>query len=149
MQMHVELRRRNGAVHFEALNGEGNSVFIDGSPAIGGEGLGFRPMQLALAAVASCASMDAVSILKKQRQLLEDIRVSATGDRPAGEPSPFRTINLHFDLYGEIQEEAARKALDLAVHRYCSVGAMLRGTVDITWTMTIHSTGENRKEEKR
>ncbi|TVR66873.1 MAG: OsmC family peroxiredoxin [Spirochaetaceae bacterium] len=139
--MRIELHRRNGAVHFEALNGEGNSVAIDGSPAIGGEGLGFRPMQLALTALASCASMDVVSILAKQRQPLEDLRVTATGDRPPGEPSPFSTVNLHFDLHGDLGEDAVRKALDLAVHKYCSVGAMLRGNVEITWTMTIHRTG--------
>lgn len=137
--MSVELHRRNRAVHLEARNDEGNTVAIDGSPAIGGEGLGFRPMQLALAALASCATMDVVSILGKQRQDLRDLKVTARGDRPPGEPSPFRSINLHFDLTGAVQEDAARKALDLAVHKYCSVGAMLAGNVEISWTMTIHN----------
>lgn len=141
--MNVELRRVNRAVHFEASNGEGCVVSVDGTPALGGENLGFRPMQLALAALASCASMDVGPILAKQRQELRDIRVSAAGERGEGEPSPFRAVNLHFDLYGRLDEKKVRKALDLAVHKYCSVGAMLRGNVDISWSVEIHE-GEAR-----
>ena len=136
--MNVELRRVNRAVHFEASNGEGCVVSVDGTPALGGENLGFRPMQLALAALASCASMDVGPILAKQRQELRDIRVTAAGERGEGEPSPFRSVNLHFDLYGRLDEKKVRKALDLAVHKYCSVGAMLRGNVDISWSVEIH-----------
>lgn len=141
--MNVELRRVNRAVHFEASNGEGCVVSVDGTPALGGENLGFRPMQLALAALASCASMDVGPILAKQRQELRDIRVSAAGERGEGGASPFRAVNLHFDLYGRLDEKKVRKALDLAVHKYCSVGAMLRGNVDISWSVEIHE-GEAR-----
>ena len=136
--MNVHLHRVNDAVHFEASNGEGNVVSIDGTPALGGENLGFRPMQLALAALASCASMDVGPILAKQRQELTDIRVSATGERSKGEPAPFRSVKLHFDLYGRLNEKQVHKALDLAVHKYCSVGAMLRGNVDVSWSVEIH-----------
>lgn len=139
MTMSIELRRVNNAVHFEAVNADGNVVSVDGAPKVGGEQLGFRPMQLALAALASCASMDVAPILAKQRQQLQDMRVTATGERGDGTPSPFTAINLHFDLYGSLEEASVRKALDLAVYKYCSVGAMLQGAVDITWTVDIHA----------
>ena len=138
MKMSVELRRQNDASHFVATNDDGNSVSIDGAPAVGGQNLGFRPMQLALTALASCATMDVAPILAKQRQTLTDIRVTASGERAEGTPSPFTTINLHFDLWGDIEEDKAHRALDLAVYRYCSVGAMLSCSVEITWTLTIH-----------
>jgi putative redox protein len=138
MAMRVELHRANDAAHFEARNEEGNTVSIDGAEAVGGQGLGFRPMQLALTALASCASMDVGPILRKQRQELEDMRVTATGERSGGTPSPFTAVHLHFDLYGTISEPLARKALDLAVHRYCSVGATFSADVEITWSLAIH-----------
>ncbi len=138
MTMSIALRRVNAAAHFEATNGDGNTVSIDGAAAVGGENLGFRPMQLALTALASCAGMDVAPILAKQRQRLRDMRVTATGERGDGTPSPFTAIHLHFDLYGALREAPVRKALDLAVHKYCSVGAMLEGAVDITWTVDIH-----------
>lgn len=139
MSTRIEIRRRNDAVHFEAKNSEGNTVAIDGAPAVGGLGLGFRPMELALTALASCASMDVVAILGKQREELRDLRVTAEGTRSGEVPSPFTAINLHFDLYGRIGETAAAKALDLAVHKYCSVGAMLEKSAVISWTMTIQT----------
>ncbi|MFW5693690.1 MAG: OsmC family protein [Alkalispirochaeta sp.] len=138
MEMRVELHRMNQASHFEARNGDGNTVSIDGAPSVGGEQRGFRPMQLALTALASCAAMDVGPILAKQRQSLTDMRITATGQRGDGSPSPFTAINLHFDLWGAIEEPAAHRALDLAVYKYCSVGAMLRCSVEITWTLTIH-----------
>ena len=138
-KINVELRRVNEAIHFAASNGEGSFISVDGPPALGGENRGFRPMQLALAALAACASMDVGPILAKQRQELTDIRVSATGERDEGTPSPFRSVNLHFDLYGRLDEQQVRKALDLAVHKYCSVGAMLQGNVEISWSVELHA----------
>ena len=138
-KINVELRRMNRAVNFVAKNGEGCVVSIDGPPALGGQELGLRPMQLALAALAACASIDIGPILAKQRQELSDIRVSATGERDEGTPSPFRSVNLHFDLYGRLDEKQVRKALDLAVHKYCSVGAMLQGNVEISWSVELHA----------
>ncbi|HCN83515.1 MAG TPA: osmotically inducible protein OsmC, partial [Sphingobacteriaceae bacterium] len=47
--MKVELNRLNNAVHFEAIAPSSTvKVQIDGSEAIGGEGLGVRPMELVL-----------------------------------------------------------------------------------------------------
>lgn len=138
MGFRVDLHRVNQASHFEARNTDGNTVSIDGAPAVGGENRGFRPMQLALTALASCASMDVGPILAKQRQTVTDMQVIATGERSEGTPSPFSAINLHFDLWGTIDKTAAHRALDLAVYKYCSVGAMLSCSVEITWTLTIH-----------
>lgn len=138
MTTKITLERRNQASHFVAHNNDGNTVSLDGAPAVGGEGRGFRPMELALSALAGCASMDVGPILTKQRQTLRDLRVTATGERADGTPAPYTSINLHFDLAGDISETTAGRALDLAVHKYCSVGAMLRDDIKVTWTMTIH-----------
>lgn len=137
--MTVRLTRLNGKVHFQADNGEGNTLLIDGAPRVGGEGLGFRPMQVALAALASCSVMDLVHILQRQREDLRDIRVTADGDREDGAvPSPFTAVRLHYDLYGAVDEDKARRAVQLAVEKYCSVAEMLKQTVDISWDFTIH-----------
>jgi putative redox protein len=138
MNVTVQLQRKNDASHFVAANDDGNTVSIDGAPGVGGQHLGFRPMQLALTALASCAAMDVGPILAKQRQSVSDIRVTATGTRGDGTPAPFTAVNLHFDLFGTVEEAQAHKALDLAVFKYCSVGAMLSCSVEITWTLTIH-----------
>lgn len=136
--MEVTLRRANDRVHLQAINSEGNIVDIDGAPRIGGQGAGFRPMQLVLAAVASCASMDLLGILEKQKQRVEKYSIYATGEREERETvTPFKSINLHFELIGDLDEAKCRKAIELALYRYCSVGAMLQETVQIDYALTI------------
>ncbi|AXJ00148.1 putative redox protein [Cyclonatronum proteinivorum] len=132
--MEITLHRRNDNVHFEASNADGNTVQIDGSAAIGGEGKGMRPMELLLTAVASCSVFDIVAILKKQREPLEDVRVSARGRRGEGKDvKPFTDIQLVFTLKGALNQEKARRAVSLAVEKYCSVGASLDPNIPVGW----------------
>ena len=74
MKMQVNLERVNDAVLFKAENDSGNKISIDGSDKIGGIDGGFRPMQLLLAGIGGCSAMDAVSILKKQKQDLKGVK---------------------------------------------------------------------------
>lgn len=136
--MKVELKRVNDAVHFEALGSENIKVQIDGSPAIGGQGLGVRPMELVLMALGSCSSLDLVSILKKQRQEIIDLSVSVEGDRREAVPSVFTKVHISFDITGNVSPEKAEKAAELAVKKYCSVHDMLAaGGVDVTYSINI------------
>ncbi len=64
--MKVTLNRVNEDVHFEGVGTSNVPINIDGAEKIGGVDAGARPMELVLLAVGSCASMDIVSILKKQ-----------------------------------------------------------------------------------
>lgn len=136
--MKINLRRLNEAVHFECTNEEGLVVHTDGSPDIGGEGKGVRPMQLLLMSHAACSSIDVVTMLKKLRQPLEDIQVEVNGDRDTTQvPAVFKKIHLHYTLKGAIARESAEKAIRLSVEKYCSVGVMLSKTAEITWSLEI------------
>ncbi|MDB5119446.1 MAG: OsmC family protein [Sphingobacteriales bacterium] len=137
--MKVKLQRVNQAVHFEAIGGATPiKVNIDGSPEIGGEGLGVRPMELVLMALASCSSLDFLSILKKQKQEVQDISVSAEGNRTDRVPSVFTDIHLLFNVKGNVDPAKAERAAELAVKKYCSVHDMLAaGGVEITYSVDI------------
>jgi putative redox protein len=121
-----------GPVAFEATGGSGGTLVVDGAKEIGGEGRGMRPMELLLASVASCAAMDVVKILRQQKQPLEDLRIEIEGARPEGEPSPFTRMMLVFIARGAVDEHKLRRAVQLSVEKYCSVGATL-GDVAISW----------------
>jgi putative redox protein len=137
--MKIILKRLNEAVHFEAVNEEGQCVQLDGSEDIGGQGLGMRPMQLVLAALASCSSIDVVVLLKKMRQPLEELQVEVDGQRALDEiPAVFRKIHLKFVLGGSLDEEKVKKAITLSVEKYCSVAKMLEKTAEITWEYQIN-----------
>lgn len=137
--MKIELQRQNQAVHFEA-QGQATDVKvnIDGSPEIGGEGLGVRPMELVLMALGSCSSLDLIAILKKQRQEITDIKIEVEGKRREEIPSVFTSIHILFKLKGNLDENKVNKAAELAVKKYCSVHDMLAaGGVEITYSVEI------------
>ena len=137
--MKVELKRVNDAVHFEAsAPSSAVKVHIDGSPEIGGLGLGVRPMEMVLMALASCSSLDLVSILKKQKQDLKDFSVSVEGERREQIPHIFTKIHMTFNLKGDIDAAKAGRAAELAVKKYCSVHDMLvAGGVEISYSLEI------------
>ncbi len=132
--MKITLQRINQSVRFEGSNAAGNTVLVEGSPEIGGEGQGMRPMEMLLVSLASCSSMDVVSILKKMRQPLEDLRVEVNGDRATDQvPAVFTKIHLHFILKGDLRADRVEEAIRLSVDKYCSVGRMLDKTAEITY----------------
>ena len=136
--MTVELTRADDAYHFISSNEEGHTVESDGSPAIGGGNKAMRPMQMLLAAMASCSSIDVVLFLKKQRQQLDDIRVTVTGKRAEDQvPAIFTDIHVHYKLYGPIKEKKAEKAVSLSMEKYCSVSKMLEKSVNITYSFEV------------
>jgi len=137
--MKVQLKRVNDAVHFEATGPASNvKIHIDGPADIGGQGLGARPMELVLMALASCSSLDLVSILQKQRQVITDFSVDVDGTRRDETPQFFTKIHMIFNLTGEIDRAKADRAAELAVKKYCSVHDMLaNGGVEITYEINL------------
>ncbi|MFK7935697.1 MAG: OsmC family protein [Saprospiraceae bacterium] len=144
--MQVELKRIDDAFHLEATNETGNTTHTDGSPKIGGGNNAFRPMQMVLAAVGGCSSIDVISILKKQRQPLDDIKISVTGERdPDAVPSIFTDIHVHYKLYGELNKSKAERAIRLSMDKYCSVSKMLEKVADITWSYEINDVAQEKE----
>ena len=136
--MKVSLKRINKAVHFQGSNEDGNTVEIDGTEAIGGINAGVRPMQLVLIAAASCSSIDVVSILNKMKQPLDHLVVETEGERYEDRiPKTFKSIHLHYKLFGDLKPEKAEKAVSLSMDKYCSVTKMLEGAVKITYSLEI------------
>ena len=131
--MKIELNRADDAFHFISSNQDGLTVESDGSPAIGGGNKAMRPMEMVLSAVASCSSIDIVMILKKQRQRLDDIKVTVEGKRAEDQvPAVFTDIHIHFTLTGKIKAKKAEQAVNMSMEQYCSVSKMLESTVKIT-----------------
>jgi putative redox protein len=93
----------------------------------GGNGSGFRPMQTILAALCGCSSVDVISILKKQRQELTDLKIEVDGKREESkEPSLWKEISVKFKLAGTMDAAKAKRAVDLSIEKYCSVAETLR-----------------------
>ena len=139
--MEVVLNRIDQDFHFEAIGSSPVSVHIDAAESIGGHNSGARPMELLLMGLGGCTAIDVILILKKQRQIVEDfkIRVSGTREKIEGtEKTPFRTINIQFELKGEVSGTKALKAIELSMEKYCSATAQLEPSSIITHSLIIN-----------
>jgi putative redox protein len=134
----IEIGRLNDGFHMEAVNEQGRSIQMDASPDIGGTNQGMRPMQVLLAAMGGCSSIDVINILKKQRQDLRDIKITVTGEREKDAvPSLYTDVHAHFKLFGNIDPDKAEKAVSLSVEKYCSVVKTMEKTAKITYSFEI------------
>lgn len=136
----IDLKRVTGLFGFEATDQNGHTIRMDSNPGSGGENFGVRPMQMLLMGLGGCSAIDVITILNKQRQEVQDYRMVISGDREEGkEPSLWQNINLEFHLYGNINEDKAKKAVELSIEKYCSVAATLeKAGAQIKWQVYIH-----------
>jgi len=136
--MEINLVRKNDKFNFEAENSGGQTVELDANPAIGGEGKGFRPMEMLLVGLGGCSGIDMVNVLTKQKEILKDIKIKITATRKDDEvPSIFEVINIHFDLYGPLNVQKVERALALTFDKYCSVSNILSRSATINFSYTI------------
>lgn len=106
---------------------DGHTLRMDIPVSQGGNGSGFRPMQTLLAALCGCSSVDVISILKKQRQSLDTLKIEADGEREKDkELALWEQVDLVFRLTGDIEPAKAYRAVDLSISKYCSVAETLR-----------------------
>lgn len=117
--------RKMGACAFEVDDGRGHHVVIDGPASLGGIDAGMRPMEMFLAALASCSAVDVVMILNKQKQPLQGLEIFVEGERADAVPAVFTRIKLRFVAQGDVAENKMQRAVQLSVDKYCSVAKML------------------------
>lgn len=137
--MKIKLHREEGLFNLLHTNERGFTITTDASPNIGGDNNGFRPMELLLSGLASCSAIDIINILNKQKQTISDFSVDISGDRADGTPSPFKKIDVHFDISGEVDENKLVRAIDLTKDKYCSVRFSLHPDIVINYTYTLRS----------
>lgn len=102
------------------------------------EGVGMKPSELMLVALASCTAVDVVEILGKKRIELESLEISAEAEQEKDPPWTFRKIHLLYRLKGEgLTEKDAEQAIHLSESKYCSVASTLRGVAEITTSFEI------------
>jgi putative redox protein len=125
---------------FKAKSGNGYTFDIGASKSIGGDESGFRPMELVLAALASCSAIDVVNILKKSRVDFSAMDIEVNGDRKDAVLAPFTHIEVIFNIHGPAVDRAkAEKAVSLALEKYCSVSASLDPNIKVTSKTVLDS----------
>ncbi len=127
-----------GNFRFEAKTERGLIVNFDAPSKYGGEDSAPTPMETVLASLAGCTSFDVVTILKKKRQNITGYSVETEAERSEEPPEVFTKIHIKYIVKGKnISKEAVERAIQLSHYKYCSVGAMLKKTAEITTSYEI------------
>ena len=88
------------------------------------------PVELLLSALAGCAAVDIVLMLKKRRKTIVKFDIETDGTRQDTTPRYFTDIHTHFRITSpDVEEEELNKVAELSLIKYCSVGASLKSTL--------------------
>ena len=136
--MKITLNRLNDDYLFECTNQAGNKILLDNTSQPNAQGV--SPMESVLMAVAGCSGIDMVSILKKQRQVIDDFSAEVEGERiQVEEAKPFKSISVKFFLKGDIDPRKALKAAELSFEKYCSVSKTIEPNVTVDYEVYVNS----------
>jgi putative redox protein len=113
-------------------------VLMDGPEDFGGSNGGTRPKELLLLALGGCTGSDVVSILSKKRTPVSGVEIHLTAEVQEEHPQVFTDIHIEYVIYGhDIRIQDVERAIELSTTKYCSVSAMLRGSVNLTHSYRI------------
>ncbi len=98
---------------------------------------GHQPYQIFLAATAACTCMDVVMVLGKKRQPLKGLTVEVRGTKAEEYPRRYLAIHVIYTLRGAVEREAADRAIELSMTKYCPALATFRAA-GATITHELH-----------
>ena len=123
-----------GGKQFVGIDSTHHSVVLSTAD----EGVGMKPSELLLVAVASCTAVDVVEILEKKRMLITHLEINVSGEQDQDPPWTFRKIHIHYRIGGKnLTEKGVSQAIQLSEEKYCSVAATIRATAEITTEFEI------------
>jgi len=128
-----------GARRFTGSTPEGRESRFDIPVDKGGEGSAPSPMEVVLHAHAACGALDVVAILEKMRCPPESVRVEIEAERAENHPRVFTAIRLRYVVSGDVPEKKLARAIELSSRTFCSVGAMLGATAEISHAYVLES----------
>ncbi len=131
MNAHSEWKHDN---IFEGRTESGSTVTFDADAA---HAHGPSPMETVLMALCSCTSVDVIGILRKKRQPVTGLRVSASAQRADSYPQVFTHIHLTYAVSGHLSRKAVEDAVALSKGKYCSVSKMLEGSTTIDYEIVF------------
>lgn len=117
---------------------DGHNFITDASEEIGGNDLGPRPKQLLLVGLIGCTGIDVMSILKKMKVELEDLKIQVEADNTEEHPKVYENIHLTYVFKGKnLPRKNIEKAVFLSQEKYCGVTAMLKKVTSVTHDIVI------------
>jgi len=122
--LEIDLEWQEG-LRFRGRSG-GTEVVLESPPREG-----FSPVQALGFGLAGCMAMDVASILERGRLDLRGLRAHLVATRAAEHPRRILTVDLGFEVAGDIPPDRVERAIALSRERYCSVWHSMREDIEL------------------
>jgi putative redox protein len=123
-----------GAQRFDTGREGGAVARLDGTNETGQS-----PVDALLSALATCSGIDVVEVLAKRRTPPERCVIDIAAARRAVPPRRVLRFDIEYHIDGAgIEREHAERAISLAIEKYCTVAATLKGDIAIETTLTLN-----------
>lgn len=110
---------------YEAVNENNHKIRIDMRSAAEKENQ--SPPELLLSALAGCAAVDIVVMLKKRRKTITRFEIITEGTRQETPPRYFTRIHSRYVITSpDVTEKELFKVAGLSLEKYCTVAASLK-----------------------
>ena len=116
----------------------GHKIVLDAESSVGGQDKGPPPKPLMLVSLAGCTGMDVISILKKMRINIKDLKITVQGDLTDEHPKHFYKIHTIYEFTGDnLPLDKLKRAIELSEERYCGVSAVYKKVIKMTSEIRI------------
>lgn len=129
----------DGAMRLVGTNESGQTTAFDVMAENGGNGSAASPMEVFLQSAAACSGMDILSIIRKKRKTVSNLRIAIEGERAEEHPHVYTSIAVNYTLVSpDATEGDITRACELSQDQYCSAFAMIkRSGCAVSWTCSI------------
>lgn len=115
---------------FVAENENGNKINIDMREP--GVKTSLGPVEMMLAAVAGCAAVDIVSMIRKKHKTFVDLIIETTGVRKETHPRGLTKVQSKYTLVSpDMSLVAFEKVARLATDKYCSAADSVKAEIEV------------------
>jgi putative redox protein len=126
-------------VTFNGMADSKHWIPLDGPEEFGGSNAGTRPKELIMIGLAGCTGSDVASMLAKMREPFTRFEVHISGEMAEDHPKVYQSLHITYKLWGEgLKTANIEKAISLSKEKYCSVTAMLKGSIKITESYEVN-----------
>lgn len=125
-------------MQFTGSADSGHKVIMDAPASSGGRNIGSRPMELLMMGLGGCTGMDVISIMRKKQQIVTGFEINVFAEQAETDPHRYTSFHIEYVVTGkDVSEEALKRAIQLSLDKYCSVGATLGAGAEIEHSYKI------------
>jgi putative redox protein len=122
----------DGDIRYRGGQAGGPTILIDADRAAAP-----GPVDTLVVALVACAGVDIVEILRKRRTPAQALRARVHVERAPQAPRRITALRFVYTVATHAPREQVARAVQLAVERYCSVGASLASDIAVSWDIEI------------